>query len=103
MCRDIKRACKISQNIKISAKDYLHQYEQQHKTKFLDQLKHAELQCLQDPSQINANNLNDVRSETSRPSGTKRQKGDINEHNKSQEQEEMRLVEIQMDLRRVTS
>ena len=88
MCRDIKRACKNCQNIKISAKDYLGQYEQQQRTKFeithsefLDQLKHAELQCLYDPSQINANNMKNVRSETSTPSGTKRQKGDINEPN----------------------
>jgi hypothetical protein len=87
-CRDIKRACKNCQNIKISATDYLGQYEQQHRThfdithsEFLDQVKHAELQCLKDPSKINANNLKDVRSETSRPSGTKRQKGDINELN----------------------
>jgi len=88
MCKYIMRACKNCQNVKISAKDYLGQYEQQHRTQFdithsefLDQVKHAELQCLQDPSHINANNLRDVRSATSRPSGTKRQKGDINELN----------------------
>jgi hypothetical protein len=34
-----------------------------------------------DPNQINADNMKDVRSETSRPSGTKRQKDDINECN----------------------
>jgi hypothetical protein len=45
---------KNCQNIKISAKDYIGQYEQQHRTQsdtihseFLDQVKHAELQWIQ--------------------------------------------------------
>jgi hypothetical protein len=32
----------------------------------LDQKKYANLQCLQDPSEINDNNLNNVRHEASR-------------------------------------
>jgi hypothetical protein len=35
-------------------------------SKLIDQRKHAKLQLLQDPSEINADNLNIVRCETSR-------------------------------------
>jgi hypothetical protein len=55
----------IRENIKISAKDSLGYYElKKHKPRFdegcsklLDQRKHAKLQWLQDPSEINGDNL----------------------------------------------
>jgi hypothetical protein len=64
----------IRKNIKISAKESLGYYElKQHKPWFdegcselLDQRKKAKLQWLQDPSEINGNNLKNVRGETSR-------------------------------------
>jgi hypothetical protein len=64
----------IRENIKISAKESLGYYEpKQHKPGFdegcselLDQRKQAKQQWLQDPSEINGDNLNNVRHETSR-------------------------------------
>jgi hypothetical protein len=64
----------IRENIKISVKENLCYFElKKHKpwfdegcSKFLDQRKHAKLQWLQDPSEINWNYLNNVRPETSR-------------------------------------
>jgi hypothetical protein len=58
------------ENIKISAKESLGYYEpKQHKPWFaegcselLDQRKQAQLQWLQDPSEINGDNLNNVRT-----------------------------------------
>jgi hypothetical protein len=35
-------------------------------SKLLDHRKHAKLQCLQDPSEVNEDNLNNVRREASR-------------------------------------
>jgi hypothetical protein len=64
----------IRENIKISAKESLGYYElRKHKpwldegcSKLLDQRKQAGLQWLQDPSEVNGDNLNSVRCETSR-------------------------------------
>jgi hypothetical protein len=80
----------IRGNINIPAKDSLHYYElKQHKpwfdegcSKLLDQRKQAKLQWLQNTSEINGDNLNNVRCETSRHfRNTKRKylKGKINE------------------------
>jgi hypothetical protein len=64
----------IRENIKISAKESLGYYEpKEHKPWFdegcselLDPRKQAKLQWLQNPSEINGDKLNNVRSETSR-------------------------------------
>jgi hypothetical protein len=64
----------IRENIKISAKESLGYFElKKHKPWFdegcselLYQRKEAKLQWLQDPSEINGVNLNNVRRETSR-------------------------------------
>jgi hypothetical protein len=64
----------IRENIKISAKERLGYFElKKHKpwfdegrSKLLDQRKQAKLQWLQDPSEINGDNLNNVRREDSR-------------------------------------
>jgi hypothetical protein len=72
---DINRAWKIiRENIKISAKESLGDYElKKHKlwfnegcSKLLDQRKQAKLQWLQDSSEINGDNRNNTRRETSR-------------------------------------
>jgi hypothetical protein len=72
---DINRAWEtIKENIKISAKVSLGYYElKKHKPWFdegcselLDQRKQAKLQWLQDPSEINEDNLNNVRREANR-------------------------------------
>jgi len=73
--KDINRAWEnIKENIKTSAKDsvYLHELKQ-HKPWFyekclhyLDQKKQAKMQCVQDPSQSNVDNLNNIRREASR-------------------------------------
>jgi hypothetical protein len=65
----------IRENINISAKESLGYFEfKKHKpwfdegcSKLLDQRKEAKLQWLQDPSEINGDNLNNVRREASRP------------------------------------
>jgi hypothetical protein len=65
---------RIRENIKISVKESLGYYElKQHKPWFdegcselLDQRKQAKLQLLQDPSEINGDNMNSVRREASR-------------------------------------
>jgi hypothetical protein len=80
----------IGENIKISAKESLGYYElKQHKpwfdegcSKLLDKMKQAKLQWLQDPSEINGDNLKNVRRETSRHFRNKKreyQKDKINE------------------------
>jgi hypothetical protein len=64
----------IRKNIKISAKEGLGYFElKQHKPRFdegyselLDKRKEAKLPWLQDPSEINGDNLNNVRCEASR-------------------------------------
>jgi hypothetical protein len=64
----------IRENVNISTKDNLGYYElKQHKpwsdegcTKLLHQRKQAKLLWLQDPSEINGDNLKNVRRETSR-------------------------------------
>jgi hypothetical protein len=64
----------IGDNINISAKENLRYFElKKHKpwfdegcSKLLDQRKQAKLQWLQDPSEINWDNLNNVRCEASR-------------------------------------
>jgi hypothetical protein len=69
---DINRASEtITENTKILAKESLGCYElKKHKlwfderwTKLLDQRKQAKLQWLQDPSEINGDNLNNIRRE----------------------------------------
>jgi hypothetical protein len=62
---------RIIENITISAKESLGYYElKQHNDegnkRLLDQRKQTKLQWLQDPSQINRENLNNVRRETGR-------------------------------------
>jgi hypothetical protein len=65
---------KLLQRIKISAKESLGYYEfKKHKpwfdegcSKLLRERKQAKLQWLQDPSEINRDNLNNVRREASR-------------------------------------
>jgi hypothetical protein len=64
----------IRENIKISAKESLGYFElKKHKSwfvegcsKLLEQRKQSKLQWLQDPSEINVDNLNNVRREASR-------------------------------------
>jgi hypothetical protein len=63
----------IGENIKISAKESLGYEFKRHRpcfdercSKLLDQRKQAQLQWLQDPSEINRDNLSNVRRETSR-------------------------------------
>jgi hypothetical protein len=64
----------IRENIKLSAKESLGYYElKKHKPwfdegypKLLDQRKHAKLKWLRDPSEINGDNLNNVRREVRR-------------------------------------
>jgi hypothetical protein len=70
---DINRAWEtIRENIKISAKESLSYCElKKHKlyegsSEVLDQRKQAKLQWLQDPSEINRDNLNNIRREASR-------------------------------------
>jgi hypothetical protein len=62
------------------AKESVGYYElKKHKTwleercpKLLDQMKEAKLQCLQDPSEINGDDLNNIRRETSCHFGNKK-------------------------------
>jgi hypothetical protein len=64
----------IRENIKTSAKESLGHYElQQHKpwfddeySKLIDRRKHAKLHWLQNPSQVNGDNMDNVRREASR-------------------------------------
>jgi DNA repair ATPase RecN len=72
---DMNRAWEnIRENVKISAKESLGRYElQQHKpwfddecSKLIDRRKQAKLQWLQIPSQMNGDNMNNVRREASR-------------------------------------
>jgi hypothetical protein len=64
----------IRQNTKISARERLGYYElKTHKpwyyeegSKLIDQRKQAKLQWLQDPSEINGDNLNNIERQTSR-------------------------------------
>jgi hypothetical protein len=64
----------IRENIKISVEESLGYFELQKQkpwfnegcSKFLDQRKQAKLQWLQDPSEINGNNRNNVKCEASR-------------------------------------
>jgi hypothetical protein len=64
----------ITENIKISAKESVGYFEmKRHQSRFdggcsklLDHRKQAKLQWLQDPSEINGDNLNNVRREVSR-------------------------------------
>jgi uncharacterized protein YaaR (DUF327 family) len=64
----------IGENIKISAKESLGYFElKKHKpwfdegcSKLVDQKKQAKLQWLQDPSEINGDNLNNVRCKANR-------------------------------------
>jgi hypothetical protein len=80
----------IRENIKMSAKESLGYYElKQHKPWFdegyselLDHRKRAKLQWLQDPNEINGDNLNSVRCESSRHFRNRKReylKGKINE------------------------
>jgi hypothetical protein len=81
----------IRENINISAKESLGCYElRQHKpwfdegcSKLLDRRKQAKLQWLQDPREVNGDNLNNVRREASRYFSNKNReylKDKINEH-----------------------
>jgi hypothetical protein len=71
---DVNKAWEtIRENIKISAKESLGCYEPKKNrswfdegcSKLLEQRKQAKLQWLQDPSEINGDNLNHIRRETS--------------------------------------
>jgi hypothetical protein len=81
----------IRENTKISAKDKLGYQKLKHNkpwfddecSKLIDQRKQAKLQWLQNPSQINGNNLQNVRPETSRIFRNKKReymKGKTNKH-----------------------
>jgi hypothetical protein len=79
---DMNRAWEnIRENIQISAKESLGHYElQQHKPWFddecstiIDRRKQAKLQWLQNPSQVNGDNMDNVRREASRTFRTKKQ------------------------------
>jgi hypothetical protein len=71
----------IRENIRISTKESICFYElKKHMPSFyegclklLDQRKQAKLQWLQDPSEINGDNLNNVRHEASRHFGNKKE------------------------------
>jgi hypothetical protein len=88
---DINRALEnIRENIKISAKESLGHYElQQHKplfddecSKLIDRRKKDKLQWLQKPSQVNGDNMDNIRREASRTFRTKKReylKNKINE------------------------
>jgi hypothetical protein len=78
---DMNRAWEnIRENIKTSAKESLGHYKlQQRKTwfddecsKLIDRRKQAKLQWLQNPSQVNGDNLDNVRHEASRTFRTKK-------------------------------
>jgi hypothetical protein len=80
----------IRENIKTSAKESLGHYElEQHKIlfddeclKLIDRRKQAKLQWLQNPSQVNGDNMNNVKREASRTFRTKKReylKNKINE------------------------
>jgi hypothetical protein len=78
---DMNRAWEnIRENIKISAKESLGHYDlQQHKlwfddecSKLIDRGKQAKLQWLQNPSQVNGDNMHNVRREASRTFRTKK-------------------------------
>jgi len=82
-CEDINRVWEnIKENIKASAKESLSLFElKQHKPwfdeeclGFLDQRKQAKMQWVQDPSQSNVDNLNNVRREASRHFMNKRRR-----------------------------
>jgi hypothetical protein len=85
---DINRAWEtIRENIKISTKESLGYYElKKHKPWFddgcsesLDQRKRAKLQWLQDPNEMNGDNLNNIRCETSRHFRNRKTKGKTDE------------------------
>jgi hypothetical protein len=90
-CFDINNAWEsIRENIKASAKDNLGYHRLKHNkpwfddecSKLIDRWKQAKLQWLQNPSQINGNNLQNLRCETSRTFRNKKReylKGKINE------------------------
>jgi hypothetical protein len=88
---DINNACEsIRKNIKTSTKDNLEYHGLKHNkpwfddecSKLIDQRKQAKLQWLQNPRQINGDNLKNLRRETSRTFRNKKReclKGKINE------------------------
>jgi hypothetical protein len=91
----------IRENINISAKESLGYFElKKHKSwfdegcsKLLDQRKEAKLQWLQDPNEINENNLNNVRREASRHFRNKKReylKDKINEFSTNSENKNIR-------------
>jgi hypothetical protein len=94
---DVNKAWEtIRENIKISVKESLGYCElkknklwfDEGRTKLLDERKHAILQYLQVPSEINGNNLNNIRREISRHFRDKERqylKGKIDELATSQE------------------
>jgi hypothetical protein len=72
----------IRENIKTSAKNNLGYQKRKHNkpwfdnecSKLIDQWKQAELQWLQNPSQISGDNLQNLRHETTRTFGNKKRK-----------------------------
>jgi hypothetical protein len=90
----------IRENITISAKESLGYFElTKHKplfdegcSKLLDQRKRAKLQWLQDPSEINGDNLNNVRCEASRYF-----------RNKKRDIRKTELITLQRTVRTITS
>jgi hypothetical protein len=78
---DVNKAWEIiRENVKISAKESLDYYERKKNkswfdegcSKLLEQRKQAKLQWLQYPSEINGDDLNHIRRETSRHFGNKK-------------------------------
>jgi hypothetical protein len=78
---DINRAWEtVRENIKLTTKESIGYYElKKHKlcihegcSELLDQRKQAKLQCLENPSEISGDNLNNIRYEASRNFRNKR-------------------------------
>jgi hypothetical protein len=104
----------IRENIKISAKQSLRYFElKKHKSRFdegcstlLDQRKQAKLLWLQDTSEINGDNLNNVRREASRYFRNKKReylKDKINELATNSKNKNIRDLYRQINLRGATN
>jgi hypothetical protein len=105
----------IGENIKTSAKGNLRYHRLKHNkpwfddvcSKFIDQRRQAKLQWLQNPSQINGDNLQNVKRETIRTFRNKKReylKGKINELETNNKRKNIRdLYRVLMNLRKGTS
>jgi hypothetical protein len=100
---DINRAWEnIKENIKTSAKESPGHYElQQHKpwfddecSKLIDRRKQTKLQWLQNPSQVNGGNMDNVRSEASRTFRTKKKREYLKKIMSLKQTVRIRILEI---------